>query len=79
MFLINNFNNVQLPTQRTAIRKYNSDNTFAWMSVVGFRPVIKSVNVDKNDQLVWYVGNTIPAIGAWHQTSTGNLISAREM
>ena len=59
------------------IRKIKSDDTQEWMTAVAFRPIIKSLSVDLNEQFVCFGGYASMLDVVWILANTGRILDAQ--
>ena len=60
-----------------AIRKVNSDGSFAWMASFSFPPIIKSLSIDTSEQHVYVASNANPLDVLRLGTDTGAIVDAQ--
>ena len=62
---------------KAVIRKVNSDETQAWMFVLNFNPIIKSLAVDPLEQNVYIASYTSTMNTARMNAANGNIIDGQ--
>ena len=78
IILIWNFLIIQF-SPNTVVRKFNTDNTLAWMSAFTFWPMMKSLSFDSNEQHVYLASYSSPLIALRLVASTGAIVTAQRL
>ena len=74
---INIFLIVLMGSYKTAIRKISQDGSLAWMAVLSFNPITKSLAVDTSELYIYVSSATNPLIVARLGASTGSIVDAQ--
>ena len=65
------------PSFYSAIRKMNPDDTFAWMTGLSFKPIVKSLQIDPQKQNIYLAYLTNPQTTVVRlDTSSGGIVDS---
>ena len=64
-------------TESSIVRKVNIDGSSAWMSIISFEPIIKSLALDASEQYIYFASFTAPMDVARLSANSGGIVDAQ--
>ena len=62
-------------TSNVVVRKEDTSGSQLWMASFAFRPVIKSLSIDAQEQIVYFAQRIVPVVVMRLSSSTGAVVS----
>ena len=75
----NLYNSTLSSVTNAAIMKINSDESLAWMTVVSFSPIQKSLTIDINEQYIYLGSFTSPLDVTQFSAITGTIVGTQKL